>query len=75
MTEDMQVRKLSPRAQATYILQVSLFARHLHRSPEAIGLEQQVAQRGIAASKRKLAFWKKLSHAASTFGVSVEIRW
>ncbi len=28
MTEDMQVRNLSPRTQATYILQVSLFARY-----------------------------------------------
>jgi hypothetical protein len=36
MTEDMQVRNLSPRTQATYILQVSLFARHFHRSPEAL---------------------------------------
>ncbi len=28
MTEEMQVRTLSPRTQAAYILQVSLFARH-----------------------------------------------
>jgi hypothetical protein len=39
MTEGMQVRNLSPRMQATYILQVSLFARHFHRSPEALGPE------------------------------------
>ncbi len=31
MTEDMQVRNLSPRTQTTYILQVSLFARHFHK--------------------------------------------
>ncbi len=36
MTEDMQVRGLSPCKQATYILRVSLFARHFHRSPEAL---------------------------------------
>ncbi len=40
MSEDMQVRNLSPRTQATYILQVSLFARHFHRSPEALGPEE-----------------------------------
>ena len=28
MTEDMQVRNLSPRTQSTYLRQVSLFARH-----------------------------------------------
>ena len=32
MTEDMQVRNLSPRTQATYILQVSLFARRASES-------------------------------------------
>ena len=32
MTEDMQVRNLSPLTQSTYVLQVSMFARHFHRS-------------------------------------------
>ncbi len=36
----MQVRNLSQRTQATYIQQVSLFARHFHRSPEALGPEE-----------------------------------
>jgi hypothetical protein len=31
MTEDMQVRNLSPHTQASYLQQVSLFARHLQR--------------------------------------------
>ena len=39
MTEDMQVRNLSPRTQSTYLLQVSLFARHFHKSPELLGPE------------------------------------
>ena len=30
MTEDMQVRNLSPHTQTSYVQQVSLFARHLH---------------------------------------------
>ena len=55
MTEDMQVRNLSPRTQATYILQVSLFARHFHRSPEALGPEQIRTYQVFLVNQRKLA--------------------
>ena len=55
MTEDMQVRNLSPRTQATYILQVSLFARHFHRSPEALGPEQIRAYQVFLVNQKKLA--------------------
>ncbi len=37
MTEDMQVRNLSPHTQATYVQQVALFPRHFNRSPENLG--------------------------------------
>jgi site-specific recombinase XerD len=40
MIEDMQVRNLAPHTQATYILHVSLFARHFRKSPELLGPEQ-----------------------------------
>ena len=40
MTEDMQVRNLSPRTQSTYLRQVSLFARHFGKSPALLGPEQ-----------------------------------
>ena len=40
MTEDMQVRNLSPRTQSTYLMQVSLFARHFGQSPALLGPEQ-----------------------------------
>ena len=40
MTEDMQVRNLSPRTQSTYLMQVSLFARHFGQSPALLGREQ-----------------------------------
>src|SRR5271166_1349998 len=40
MTEDMQVRSLSPQTQASYVQQVSLFARHFNRSPELLGPEE-----------------------------------
>ena len=39
MTEDMQVRNLSSQTQATYVQQVSLFARHFNKSPEILGPE------------------------------------
>ena len=37
MTEDMQVRNLSPHTQASYLQQVSLFTRHFNKSPEQLG--------------------------------------
>jgi integrase/recombinase XerD len=40
MTEDMQVRNLSPHTQASYVQQVSLFARHFNQSPEVLGPEE-----------------------------------
>jgi len=39
MTEDMQVRNLALNTQTSYVQQVSLFARHFHKSPEQLGLE------------------------------------
>ena len=65
MSEDMQVQNLSPRTQATYILQVSLFARHFHRPPEALGPEEirayqvfPVNQKNLAANSVSLAEWR-----------------
>ena len=40
MTEDMQVRNLSPHTQASYVQQVSLFARYFGKSPEVLGTEE-----------------------------------
>jgi len=36
MTDDMQVRNLSPHTQASYLLQVSQLARYFRRSPDAL---------------------------------------
>jgi len=36
MTEDMQVRNLALNTQISYLQQVSLFARHFNKSPEAL---------------------------------------
>ena len=40
MIEDMRMRNLSPRTQESYLLQVSLFARHFRRSPALLGPEE-----------------------------------
>ena len=37
MIEDMQVRNLSLHTQASFVQQVSLFARHFGKSPELLG--------------------------------------
>ncbi len=55
MIEDMQVRNLSPRTQETYLLQVSLFARHFGRSPDRLGPEQIRAYQLYLTNQKKLA--------------------
>ncbi len=55
MTEDMQVRNLSPRTQTTYLLQVSLFARHFHRSPQVLGPEEIRSYQVYLTNQKKLA--------------------
>jgi integrase/recombinase XerD len=55
MTEDMQVRNLSPHTQATYLLQVSLFARRFGKSPEALGPEEIRTYQVYLTNEKKLA--------------------
>ena len=55
MTEDMQVRSLSPHSQATYVQQVSLFARHFNKSPELLGPEEIRSYQVHLTNERKLA--------------------
>jgi integrase/recombinase XerD len=55
MTEDMQVRSLSPQTQATYVQQVSLFARHFNESPELLGPEEIRSYQVYLTNERKLA--------------------
>jgi integrase/recombinase XerD len=55
MTEDMQVRNLSLRTQATYVQQVSLFARHFNKSPELLGPEDIRSYQVYLTNERKLA--------------------
>ena len=55
MTEDMQVRNLSLQTQATYVQQVSLFARHFNKSPELRGPEEIRSYQVYRTNERKLA--------------------
>jgi len=55
MLEDMQVRNLSPHTRSTYLLQVSLFARHFHQSPEALGPEEIRSYQVYLTNEKKLA--------------------
>jgi integrase/recombinase XerD len=55
MTEDMQVRNLSPHTQACYLRQVSLFARHFGKSPDALGPEHIRAYQVYLTNQKKLA--------------------
>ena len=55
MTEDMQVRNLALNTQTSYLQQVSLFARHFHKSPEQLGPEDIRAYQVYLTNERKLA--------------------
>jgi site-specific recombinase XerD len=55
MTEDMQVRNLSPHTQNSYVQQVSLFARHFSKSPEGLGPDEIRSYQVYLTNERKLA--------------------
>jgi integrase/recombinase XerD len=55
MTEDMQVRNLSPHTQASYLQQVSLFARHFAKSPDVLAPEHIRTYQVYLTNEKKLA--------------------
>jgi site-specific recombinase XerC len=55
MIEDMQVRNLSPHTQASYHQQVSLFARHFGKSPDALTPEHIRTYQIYLTNEKKLA--------------------
>src|SRR5690349_9935332 len=55
MLEDMRVRNLSPHTQSSYVLQVSLFARHFGRSPEQLGPAEIRTWQVYLTDERKLS--------------------
>jgi len=55
MTEDMQVRNLSPLTVDTYVQQISLFARYFDKSPELLGPEEIRSYQVYLTNEKKLA--------------------
>ncbi len=55
MIEDMQVRNLSPRTQASYVRHIALFARYFGKSPEVLGPEEIRAYQVYLINEKKLA--------------------
>ena len=55
MTEDMQVRNLSPHTQASYLQQISLFARYFRTSPDALTPEHIRTYQIYLTNEKKLA--------------------
>ena len=55
MIEDMQIRNLAVHTQNTYVLQVSMFARHFSRSPEMLGPEEIRSYEVYLTNEKKLA--------------------
>ena len=54
MTEDMQVRNLSRQTQASYVLQVSQFARYFNKSPAVLGPEEIRSYQVYLTNQKKL---------------------
>lgn len=55
MLEDMGIRNLAENTQLSYLQQVTLYAKHFHRSPEELGPEQVRAYQVHLTKTRKLA--------------------
>jgi site-specific recombinase XerD len=55
MIEDMQIRNLAVHTQNTYLLQVSMFARHFSRSPELLGPNEIRSYQVYLTNEKKLA--------------------
>ena len=55
LLEDMQIRNLSPNTQASYVQQVSQFARHFEKSPEHLGPEEIRTYQVYLTNEKKLA--------------------
>ena len=78
MTEDMQVRNLSPHTQTSYVQQVSLFARHFNKSPEELGPEQIRTYQVYLTNEKKLAPGSVLIAVAALrflYKVSLKRQW
>lgn len=78
MLEDMQVRRLSPFTQRTYVETVARFARYFNRSPERLGPEQIRAYQVYLATERGLATSSLLVAVSALrflYRVTLQKRW
>ena len=78
MTEDMAIRNLSPQTQASYIGQVSLFARHFGQSPDLLGPKQIRDYQVHPATERRLAPYSiavAVSALRFLYGVTLDRNW
>ena len=73
MTEDMQVWNLSPHTQTSYVQQVSLFARHFNKSPEALGPEDIRSYQVYLTNEKKLAL-VRLQHSGEMLAERPRVR-
>ena len=55
MTEDMRIRNLSSHTQASYLQQVTQFARHFGKSPDKLGAEDIRSYQLYLTKERELA--------------------
>jgi len=62
MTQDMQIRNLSPRTIECYTYHVGCFAKHFGRSPEQLGPEE-VRQYQVYLVQEKKASWTSFNQA------------
>ena len=78
MLEDMQVRRLSPFTQRTYVETVARFARYFDRSPDRLGSEQIRAYQVYLATERGLATSSLLVAVSALrflYRVTLQKRW
>ena len=78
MTEDMQVRNLALNTQTSYLRQVSLFARHFNKSPEALGPEDIRTYQVYLTNEKDLATSSILVAVSAlrfVFNVSLKRNW
>src|SRR3989442_3901919 len=78
MMEEMLVRNLSKCTQGSYVLQVSLFARHFKKSPELLGPEQIRAYQIYLLNEKKLApvsIMVAISALRFLYGITLKKNW
>ena len=75
MLEDMQIRNLSPHTQASYVQQVSQFARHFSKSPAELGPEDIRTYQVYLTNERKLApEWVLIAVSAIRFLYKITLK-